>query len=131
MQFYNKIDYLAYTKANGDDLWYYLGDDGMNMNAARHSFELFAGYAPPLFADLIGYQLSGTLPFYNAEAGGGARDRGYSLTHACIVNFKLHTSWSIMTIARVTNGLKAPVTGAYEREWGFDRVQVITAWRVK
>jgi hypothetical protein len=57
MQFYNKIDYFAYTKAKGDDLWYYLGDDGMNMNAFRHSFDLFAGYAMPIFVDLIGYQL--------------------------------------------------------------------------
>ncbi|MDR1095750.1 MAG: hypothetical protein LBL31_05125 [Spirochaetaceae bacterium] len=131
MRLYNKIDYLAYTKAEGDDLWYYLGDDGMNMNAARHSFELFAGYAPPLFADLIGYQLSGTLPFYNTEAGNGARDRGYSLAHACIVNFKINRNWSIMTIARVTNRLKNPVTRDYEREWGFDRAQFIAAWRVK
>jgi hypothetical protein len=131
MQFYNKIDYLAYTKAQGDDLWYYLGDDGMNMNAFRHSFDLFAGYAMPLFVDLAGYQLSGTLPFYNAEAGSGVRDRGYSLTHAFIANFKINKSWSIMTIARVTNGFKDPITSAYEREWGFDRVQFIATWRIK
>jgi hypothetical protein len=36
-----------------------------------------------------------------------------------------------MTIARVTNGFKDPITGAYEREWGFDRVQFIATWRVK
>jgi hypothetical protein len=131
MRFYNKLDYLTYTKAKGDALWYYLGDDGMNMNAARHSFDFFAGYAPPLFVDLIGYQLSGTVPFSNAEAGSGVRNRGYALTHACIVNFKPHKSWSIMTIARVTNGFKDPVTSAYEREWGFDRVQFIATWRVK
>jgi hypothetical protein len=131
MRFYNKTEYLAYTKAKGDALWYYLGDDGMNMNAFRHSFDLFAGYAPPLFADLIGYQLSGTLPFYNAAAGSGIRDRGYALTHAFIVNFNINKSWSIMTVARVTNGFKDPITGAYEREWGFDRVQFIAAWHVK
>ena len=131
IQFYNKIDYFAYTKAKGDDLWYYLGDDGMNMNAFRHSFDFFAGYATPVFVDLIGYQLSGTLPFYNTEAGSGVRDRGYSLTHAFIVNFRINKSWSIMTIARVTNGFKDPITSAYEREWGFDRVQFIATWRVK
>jgi hypothetical protein len=103
----------------------------MNMNAVRHSFDLFAGYAMPVFVDLAGYQLSGTLPFYNAEAGSGVRDRGYSLTHAFIVNFKINKSWSIMTIARVTNGFKDPITGAYEREWGFDRVQFIATWRIK
>jgi hypothetical protein len=131
VQFYNKIVYLAYTKATGDDLWYYLGDDGMNMNAVRHSFDLFAGYAMPIFVDLAGYQLSGTLPFYNAEAGSGARDRGYSLTHAFIVNFKINKSWSIMTLARVSNGFKDPIASAYEREWRFDRVQFIATWRMR
>jgi hypothetical protein len=131
IQFYNKIDYFAYTKAKGGGLWYYLGDDGMNMNAVCHSFDLFAGYVLPLFVDLAGYQLSGTVPFYNIEAGSGVHDRGYSLTHAFIVNFKINKNWSIMTIARVTNGLKDPITGVYEREWGFDRVQFIATWRIK
>ena len=131
MQFYNKIDYFAYSKAQGDDLWYYLGDDGMNMNAFRHSFDLFAGYAMPVFVDLVGYQLSGTLPFYNDEAGNGVRDRGYSLTNAFIINFKINKSWSIMTITRVTNGFADPITSEYKREWGFDRVQFIATWRIK
>ena len=130
MQFYNKIDYLAYTKAKGDDLWYYLGDDGMNMNSFRHSFDFFAGYAMPVFVDLVGYQLSGTLPFYNTEAGSSVRDRAYSLTNAFIVNFRINKSWSIMTIARVTNGFTDPITSNYEREWGFDRVQFIATWRI-
>jgi len=130
MQFYNKIDYLAYSKAKGCDLWYYLGDDGMNMNAFRHSFEFFIGYAMPIFTDLVGYQLSGTLPFYNNEAGKSVRDRGYSLTNAFIVNFKINKSWSIMAITRVTNGFADPITSDYKREWGFDRVQLIATWRI-
>jgi hypothetical protein len=131
MQFYNKIDYLAYSKAKGDDLWYYLGDDGMNINAFRHSFEFFIGYAMPIFVDLVGYQLEGTLPIYNTEAGNSVCDRGYSLTNAFIVNFKINKSWSIMTIARVTNGFADPITSDYKREWGFDRVQFIATWRIK
>jgi len=131
MQFYNRIEYLAYSKAQGDELWYYLGDDGMNINAIRHKFELFVGYAMPIFVDLIGYQLEGTLPFCNIETGGSVRDRGYSLTNALIVNFKLNRQFSIMTIARVTNGFKDPITSAYEREWKFDRVQFIATWRIK
>jgi hypothetical protein len=131
MQVYNKIDYLAYTKAKGDDLWYYLGDDGMNMNSFRHSFDIFVGYTMPVFVELAGYQLSGTLPFYNTEAESRVRGRGYSFTHAFIINFRINRNWSIMTIARVTNGFTDPVTSNYEREWGFDRVQFIAAWRIK
>ena len=131
MQYYNKIDYFAYTHAQNDELWYYLGDDGMNMNAVRHSFEVFAGYAMPVFMNLVGYQLSGTRPFYNFEEGSSIRDRGYSLCHALIVNCKINERWSIMAITRVTNGFADPITSKYDREWGFDRVQIIATLRLK
>lgn len=131
IQIYNKVQYFAYTKAQGDDLWYYLGDDGMNQNAFRHQFAGFVGYAMPVFVDLVGFQFSGTLPFYNFSAGNSARDSGYSLTNAFIINFKINRQLSLMAIARITNGLKDPVSSDYEREWDFDRVQCIATWRIK
>ena len=131
MQFYNRVEYFAYSKAKGDDLWYYLGDDGLNINAFRHKFELFVGYAMPIFIDLVGFQLEGTLPFYNIEAGSSVADRGYSLTNAFIVNFRINRQFSIMSIARITNGFKNPITSNFEREWEFDRVQFIATWRIK
>lgn len=130
-QVYNEVQYFAYTKARGDDFWYYLGDDGMNRNAFRHKFTAFAGYMMPIFVDLVGVQFEGTLPFYNTEIDGSVRDIGYSFTNSFIVNFKINKTWSIMTIARLSNGLKDPITGGYEREWGFDRVQFIATWRIK
>jgi hypothetical protein len=131
MQYYNAVQYLAYTKAHGDDFWYYLGDDGLNQNSFRYTFDFFAGYAMPVFVDLAGVQFSGTLPFYNVEAGGSVRDRGYSFTLAFLADFKINKSFSVMTIARLTNRFIDPNTKGYEREWGFDRVQVIAAWRIK
>jgi len=131
IQYYNELQYTAYTKAQGDDFWYYLGDDGMNQNAFRHKFDLFVGYAMPIFVDLVGVQLSGTLPFYNVEAGSNVRDRGYSMCTAFIVNSKLSQKFSIMTISRLTNGFIDPNTRGYDREWGFDRVQFIANWRIK
>jgi hypothetical protein len=71
-----------------------------------------------------------TLPFYNVESGGRVRDKGFSYTVAFIVNCKINKQFSIMTIARVTNGFKDPVSSAYEREWGFDRVQFIATWHI-
>jgi hypothetical protein len=130
VQYYNAVQYIAYTKAQGDDFWYYLGDDGLNQNSFRYNFDLFAGYAMPVFIDLAGVQFSGTLPFYNVEAGGSVRDRGFSFTTAFLVNCKINKQFSIMTIARLTNGFIDPNTKGYEREWGFDRVQFIATWRV-
>jgi hypothetical protein len=131
MQYYNKVEYLAYTKARGDDFWYYLGDDGLNQNAFRYSFDFFAGYAMPIFIDLAGVQFSGSLPFYNVAAGSSVRDKGFSFTNAFIVNFKINQQFSIMTITRFTNGFIDPATKGFDREWGFDRVQFIANWRIK
>jgi hypothetical protein len=130
VQYYNAVQYIAYTKAQGDNFWYYLGDDGLNQNSFRYNFDLFAGYAMPVFIDLAGVQFSGTLPFYNVEAGGSVRDRGFSFTTAFLVNCKINKQFSVMTIARLTNGFIDPNTKGYEREWGFDRVQFIATWRV-
>jgi len=131
IQCYNELRYMAYTKARGDEFWYYLNDDGLNLNAFRHKFELFVGYAMPIFVDLAGVQLAGALPFYNVEAGSGVRDRGYSLDTSLIVNFKISKPFSIMTIARFTNSFIDPDTRGYDRERGFDRVQFIANWRIK
>jgi hypothetical protein len=130
-QAYNEIQYFAYTKANDDEFWYFLGDDGMNRNAFRYKFTAFVGYMMPIFVDMVGVQFEGTLPFYNNEIGSDIRDVGFSFTDSFIVNFKINTSWSIMTIVRITNGFADPVTSDYEREWGFDRVQFIATWRIK
>jgi hypothetical protein len=131
MQLYNEVQYFAYTKAQDDEFWYYLGDDGMNQNSFRYKFDTFVGYMMPIFIDLVGVQFSGTLPFYNIDTGISVRDIGYSLTNSFIVNFRINKSFSIMTITRVTNSLKDPITSAYEREWKFDRVQFIATWRLK
>lgn len=131
MQIYSEIQFFAYTNAHGDDLWYYLMDDGMNQNAFRYYFTGFIGYEMPIFLDLVGIQLSETLPFYNTEIGKRVRDIGYSLSTAFIANFKINDRLSIMTIARISNVLKKPITSAYEREWGFDCAQFIATWHIK
>jgi hypothetical protein len=130
-QIYNEAQYFAYTKANDNDLWYYLDDEGMNRNAFRHRFSCLAGYAMPIFIDMVGVQFSGTLPFYNIETGADIRDIGYSLTSAVAVNFKINERFSIMSLAGFYNKLKVPVTSAYERKWKFADVMFIATWRIK
>jgi hypothetical protein len=131
MRIYNEVQYFAYTKAKGDDLWYYLDDEGMNQNSFRYKFDCFIGYAMPIFVDLAGVQFSGILPFYNTETGGNVRDIGYSMDASVLANFKINSYFSILTLTRFTNELKTPITSAYKREWGFDRVRVIATWRIK
>jgi hypothetical protein len=36
-----------------------------------------------------------------------------------------------MTITRITNGLKDPITSTYRTRMGFDRVQLIATWYIK
>ena len=131
MQYYNQIEYLAYSKAQEDAFWYYMNDEGINQNAFRYKFEFFIGYMMPIFLDLVGFQLEGTLPFYNFEAGTSVRDRGYSFTNAFIANFKINNQWSIMTIVPIANSFIDPDKNGYEREWVFGGVHLIANWRIK
>jgi hypothetical protein len=131
VQVYNAIQYYAYTNATGDEFWYYQMDDGMNQNAFRYKFEAVLGYAMPLFVDLVGVRFSGTLPFYNIKTGATVRDIGFSLDAAFLVNFNINKHFSIMTLACFSNDFTDPVARAYEREWAFDRVQLVATWHIK
>ncbi len=130
MQYYNRIDYFAYSKAKGDEFWYYL-NEGENQNAFRHSFVFFVGYAMPVFIDLVGYQLSGVVPFYNIETGRGVKDRGYTLVNSFLVDFKINKQWSIMTIVEIPNSFIDTDKYGYEREWSFGSVRFIANWQIK
>jgi hypothetical protein len=130
-QVYNEIRYFAYTKADGDDFWYFLGDNGLNQNAFNHKFTVFVGYMMPIFFNMVGIQLEGRLPFWNNEIGTDVQDAGYKLDVGLITNFKINKSWSIMAIALMSNGFKDPDKYGFNREWGFDRVQLIATWRIK
>jgi hypothetical protein len=131
VQVYNEIQYYAYTNAKSDEFWYYQMDDGMNQNAFRYKFETVLGYAMPIFIDLVGVQFSGTLPFYNIKTGDNVRAIGFSLDTAFLVNFNINKHLSIITLARFSNGFTDPITSAYEREWAFDRVQLVATWHIQ
>jgi hypothetical protein len=131
MQVYNELNYNAYTKAKGDEFWYYQMDEGMNRNVFRYKFESVLTYAMPIFVDLVGIQFSGTLPFYNIKTGDNVRDVGFSLNAAFLVNVNINRHFAIMALTRFSNGFTSPVTRAYEREWAFDRVQLIATWHIK
>ena len=122
IQIYNEIRYFAYTKANNNELWYYIMDEGLNLNSFQHQFQSFFGYRMPVFVDFLGVQFAGTLPFYNFDIGNSVREIGYSLTTALVANFRINESFSVMSLARFNNALKTPVTSAYQREWIFNRV---------
>jgi hypothetical protein len=132
VRIYNDVQYLAYTKASGDDLWYYYRNDhGLNRNAFNHRFTCFVGYAMPIFLDLAGLQFEGNLPFYNTEVGTAVSDIGYTFDLSLITNFTINKHFSIMGIVGFTNKLASPVTDAYKRTWGFDRVRLIATWHIR
>jgi hypothetical protein len=128
---YNEVDYFAYTKAKGNDFWYYQTDKGLNQNAFRYEFDAILAYAMPIFIDLAGVQFEGSLPIYNIATGNKVRDIGFEFDIAFLANFAINDHLSIMALARFSNGLTAPVTSAYEREWAFDRAQLIATWNIR
>ena len=131
VQVYNEINYRAYTNAKADEFWYYQMDEGMNQNAFRYKFEAVLGYAMPIFLDLVGVQFSGSLPFHNIKTGDNVRDVGFSLNTAFFANFSINKHFTIMALSRFSNGFTDPITSDYDREWGFDRIQLIATWHIK
>jgi hypothetical protein len=134
MRVYNEVLYQAYTNVRGDELWYWQNDDGMNQNVFKYSFSVMVGYAMPIFLDLIGFQLSGSRPFYNPETGDGvavAGAAGFDFTLAALLRFKISEQWSIMAITQFENDLLDNFSTDYKREWGFDCVQIIAEWHLE
>jgi hypothetical protein len=131
IQVYNEIQYYAYTKAKSDEFWYYQMDDGMNQNAFLYKFDTLLGYAMPIFVNLVGVQVLGELPLYNIKTGDNVRDVGMSLYAAFLANFNINKKLSIVALTRFSNDFTKPITRAYERKWGFDRVQLLATWNIK
>jgi hypothetical protein len=129
MQIYNEVNYHAYTKANGEDYWYWLGDN-MNQNSFRYQFTDFIGYSMPIFLDLAGFQVSGNLPLYNPGTGHSMTKQGLGITLSTVLDFKLSTKWKIMAIVNFKNSLEDPPTSSYKRKWGLDRVQIIATYHL-
>ncbi|MDR2552418.1 MAG: hypothetical protein LBD31_04525 [Treponema sp.] len=119
---YHEIHYRAYSGAEGGEWWYWKMDDGINQNAFRYHFTVFAGYAMPVFLDLAGFYIEGTAQFFNPAAGKRIEGQGVGLELSLLLNFRITDRFSILTRTRIKHKLEHPITGDFKRTWAFNGI---------
>jgi hypothetical protein len=130
MKFENILNYKDYTKARGDEQWFFMADDGINQNSFGYYFSAFLGYQMPIFFNMAGIQFELSLPFYNPQSSESLADREPEIIYSLVTDFKLGKPFNIMAITQMGNRLKHPVTEDYERQWKFYRVLFIGIWHL-
>jgi hypothetical protein len=130
MKFENFLNYQNYTRARGNEQWYFKADDGINQNSFSYYFSGFLGYQMPIFFDMVGIQFESSLPFYNPQSGESLADRKQEMFCSLVTEFQLGKCFNIMAITQFSNRLKHPVTEDYERQWKFYRVLFIGIWHL-
>ena len=131
MKFENFLNYQNYTKARGNEQWYFKADDGINQNSFDYYFSGFLGYKMPIFLDMAGIQFESSLPFYNPQSGESLADRQPEMFRSFVTNFKFSKRFNFMIITQLSNHLKHPVTIDYERQWKKYRVLFICTWHLE
>jgi len=131
MKFENILNYQNYTKARGNEQWYFKADDGINQNSFGYYFSGFLGYQMPIFLHMAGIQFESSLPFYNPQSGESLANREPEMFCSLITEFKFSKRFNFMVINQLSNRLKHPVTIDYERQWEKYRVLFISTWHLE
>ena len=131
MKFENILNYQNYTKARGNEQWYFKADDGINQNSFGYYFSGFLGYQMPIFLHMAGIQFESSLPFYNPQSGESLANREPEMFCSLIAEFKFSKRFNFMVINQLSNRLKHPVTIDYERQWEKYRVLFISTWHLE
>jgi len=125
------IYYQNYSKARGDEQWYFKSDDGINQNSFGYYFSGFLGYQMPIVLNMAGIQFESSYPFYNPQSGKSLADRQSEKIFSLIADFKFGKRFNLMVINQLSNRLKHPVTIDFDRQWRKYRVLFICTWRLE
>jgi len=131
MKFENFLNYQNYTRARGNEQWYFKADDGINQNSFGYYFSGFLGYQMPIFLNMAGIQIESSLPFYNPQSSESLADRQPEMFCSLVTEFKFSRRFNFMVITQLSNRLVHPVTIDYERQWQKYRVLFICTWRLE
>lgn len=127
----NLLNYQNYTKARGNEQWYFRADDGINQNSFGYYFSGFLGYQMPIFLDMAGIQFESSFPLYNPQSGESLYDREPEIFCSLVTEFKINNHFNLMLINQLSNRLKHPVTTDYDRQWKKYRVLLICTWHLE
>jgi len=131
MKFDNFLNYQNYTRARGNEQWYFKADDGINQNSFGYYFSGFFGYQMPIFLNMAGIQIESSLPFYNPQSGESLANREPEMLCSLVANFNFSKRFNFMVIPQLSNRLIHPVTLDFQRQWQKYRVLFICTWHLE
>ena len=127
MKIDNSLRYQNYTRADGDELWYFKG--GLNQNKLSYYFSGFIGYQMPIFIRMTGFIFEMDMPFYNPQSG-KIFDYGADMLCSFLLEFKIGNYFTILAFTEMGNFLIQPVKPEFSREWKFSCVRLISTWHL-
>ena len=98
---YHEINYKGYTKAEGNESWYYENDDGENCNGANYYGNALLGYQMPIFLDLAALLAEWDLYLYDTPNRGLWGDDKIRWTFSAVLNFSITQKFSAALITQL------------------------------
>jgi hypothetical protein len=89
MQNSHQVYYRAYTRASGDDAWYYEADSGENQNGLNYYGSLLLGYQMPIFLNTLGILAETEKYLYNTPGGDAWGDSLNRYVLGLLLNFTI------------------------------------------
>ena len=97
---YHEINYKGYTRAKGNESWYFEADEGENMNGFNYYGNFLLGYQMPIFLNLVGILAEMELYLYDTPNRHIWGDDRIRWMFACILNFKIIRQFDIALLAQ-------------------------------
>ena len=97
---YHEINYKGYSRADGNESWYYENDDGENCNGFNYYCNLLVGYQMPLFFNMAALLAEADLYLYDQPDRSRWGDEKIRWTFSGIFNFALNKRFDLALITQ-------------------------------
>jgi len=97
---YHEMNYRGYTKAKGNEAWFYENDDGENCNGFNYYGNFLLGYQMPIFLDTVAFLAEMDLYLYDTPNRGVWGDDLIRWTFSGVLSFTITKHFGIAIITQ-------------------------------
>jgi hypothetical protein len=97
---YHEINYKGYTKAKGNEAWFFENDDGENCNGFNYYGNFLLGYQMPIFLDMVAFLAEMDLFLYDTPNRTAWGDDLIRWTFSSVLSFTITKKFSIVVITQ-------------------------------
>jgi len=97
---YHEMNYKGYTKANGNEAWFFENDDGENCNGFNYYGNFLLGYQMPIFLDTVAFLVEMDLYLYDTPNRSIWGDDLIRWTFSNVLSFTITKKFGIAVITQ-------------------------------